>query len=121
MNQFFQPMLANGLAILETLAHLWIGTAIVSGVLSVTALALAIFRRAVATVRIMGGIACAVGIVPPALAVWAVFGPQSGPSHSLFQFAFLLLSFLPSLVASAALLISRKNSRRAKAPSASSP
>ncbi len=113
-------MLANGLAILQTLAHIWIGTAIVSGVLSVTALVLALLQRPAATVRIIGGIACAIAIVPLALAVWAVFGPGSGPSHSLFQFAFLILSFLPVVVAIAALLISRRHSRRSEAPTAAS-
>ena len=108
MNPFFQPLLANGLAILATLAHLWLGTAIVSGVLSMTALVLAVLRRAVATVRILGGMAWAIGIAPIGIAVWAVFGPGSGSSHSLFQFGFLILSFLPALVASAALLISLK-------------
>jgi hypothetical protein len=120
MNSSFQPMFANGLAILETLAHIWLGSAIVAGALSVTALVLAVLRRAAATVRIIGGIGCAIGLVPPVLAVSAVFGPGSGPSHSLFQFAFVILSFLPALVAAAALLISLKCRPLAEQPAGSS-
>ncbi len=122
MNASFQPILANGLAILATLAYIWLGTAIVSGVLSVAALVLAVLRRAAATVRITGGIACAIGIVPPVLAVSAVFGPGSGPSHSLFQFTFFIVSFLPALVAAAALLMSlRRPTSVAPKPAASLP
>jgi hypothetical protein len=104
MNSLYQPMLANGLVILATLAYLWLGTAIGSGLLSVTALVLAVMRRAAATVRLIGGLACAIGIVPPVLAVAAAFGPGSGPSHSLFQAAFFLVSCLPVLVGATALL-----------------
>lgn len=120
MNSSFQPMLANGLGILETLAYTWLGTATISGVLAATSLARAVLRRSAATVRIIGGIACAIGIVPPVLAVSAVFGPDSGPSHSLFQFAFLIVSFLPVPVAAAALLVSLRHPPRAEHPPGSS-
>lgn len=116
MNSFYQPILADGLANLVALVYLWLGTVIVSGVLSMSALVLAVLRRAASTVRIIGGLACAIGIVPAVLAVSAVFGPGSGPSHSLLQAAFFIVSFLPAVVCAAALLISLKCPPQAKTP-----
>jgi len=117
MNFSFQPMFANGMVLMVTLAKIWIAAASVSGVLSLTALTLAIRRRAATALRVLAAIACAVGIIPVALAGLLFLG--EGWPDKLFQFGVAGVSLLPILVATAALLISRKHSRRAKAPSIS--
>ena len=119
MNASIQPLFANGLALLGILANIWLVTAIASGVLSLVAVALALMRRAVTAVRVFVGVACAVGIVPVALAGWFVFG--NGSPRTLFQFGILGLSVLPILMATVALLINHKHSRKPEGPSAPSP
>lgn len=114
MNAAFQPLLANGLALLGILANIWLVTAIVSGVLALAALTLALVRRVATIVRILAGIACAIGIIPVALAGWFVFG--LGSPRTLFQFGVLGLSLLPILMATVALLICRKRSQKPKGP-----
>ena len=117
MNFSFQPMFANGMVIMMTLVYVWIAAAILSGLLSLTALTLAIRRRAATALRVLAAIACAVGIIPVAL-VGLLFLGEGWP-NKLFPFGVAGVSILPILVATAALLISRKHSRRAKAPSIS--
>lgn len=114
MNTSFQPLFANGLALLGILAHIWLVTASVSGVFSLVALALALMRRAVTAVRILAGVACPIGIIPVALAGWFVFG--LGSPRTLFQFGVLGLSLLPILMATVAFLICRKRSQKPKGP-----
>ena len=117
MNSSWQPMLANGMVIMVTFAYIWVAAASVSGVLSLTALTLAIRRRAASALRVLAVIACAVGIIPVVLVGLLFLGV--GWPIALFQFGVAALSMLPIIVATVALLISRKHSRRAKAPSTS--
>ncbi len=121
MNLLFQPMLANGMAILVTVAYVWIATTTLSSALAVIALLLAILRKAVRTTRILGGIACGIGLVPIPLALWVVLGPGTRRPLSLYQFAAIILSFIPGLVASAALILSFRRPPPPTAPSISLP
>jgi dolichyl-phosphate-mannose--protein O-mannosyl transferase len=124
MNHFFQPMFANGMAIMVMLFYAWTATVIVAAVLAVTALVLAIRRKAALTTRILGGVACAIDLVPIAIALWVVLGPvlfgrDNRPPFSLYQFTVLFLTVLPGLVASAALLVSFRRPPPPTPPAAS--
>ena len=82
----------------------WFITAPASCLLALTAFALAIFCRDSVAVRIVGSLGGAIGMVPMCIGVWAVLGPERA------RIVVLILSCLPTLVASTALLISQKRS-----------
>jgi hypothetical protein len=83
----------------------WLLTGAVSALLAATAFLLAILSRAAVVVRIAGNLGSAIGIVPICIALWAVLGPDREP------FELIILSFLPTLLAAAALLILRNRPR----------
>ena len=79
----------------------WLLTGAVSALLAATAFLLAILSRAAVAVRIAGNLGSAIGVVPICIALWAVLGPDREP------FELIILSFLPTLLGAAALLILR--------------
>ncbi len=123
MTNFFEPMLANGLMIMSGIVNIWLLAMLVSGLLATTALVLALLRRAPAVVGCLGSFGVVSGAVP--VLVWLVFfalmspgpgepaaAPGAGRGFLLRLLPFLLVSLLPSLLASTALRIAKKREGR---------
>ena len=112
MSSFLQPIFANGLVILATLARIWIVTAIASAIFSMIALVLGFRRQAATAARMLAAIACSIGIIPVILAGLVFLG--TGWPRTLFQFGFVALSIFPILVAATALVFSAKRRHAAE-------
>ncbi len=105
-----QAMLANGLAILQMLALLWMVGWILAVVSSLVAVVAAVLRRSDETVWNWAVFGAVIDLVPVGAELLVMYdgrAPES-PPLALFRILVLLVSILPLLLALAAVVLSAK-------------